>query len=537
MAVSPKVIYLEIDEEVTSVIDKIRKTEFTDVILVVPKDASISQSVVNLKLIKRKAEELNKNVSLATQDKVARNLAGKVGIPSAAKIDEIPKIESVGTKESPVKFAEIEEKGPLAETSEVIFDKESVQPEPEELTVVEGEDVLDEVEMHEDVDEKLAKASKNLMPKFPWKWVLLIGALVLGGLLVAGYVYVPRTKATIYVTADKETLNINFSGKKDATLDTDRSVIPTQVLEVSEEKTATYSATGTKEVGEKATGTITVSNISGHSVTIARVVPEGSSSLVFIADASTTVTNGTIATVTVTAQNVGEDYNGFASTTFNPSSGAVTGLTILSTSSGMTGGSQRQINVVTQEDIDTATETLTQEIENSITSNFNNQANDVKIIDDTKEVAVTSAVANPNVDAEATEFTLTIKMTAKAIGFSMNDVQSLVTAEVERKLGYSKTIISNGSESAEIGLDSSDLTTGEIYGTIKTIAFVSTKINEDAVRVELIGLSDSAAQEYLTGLDGVESARIEYWPSFFKNFPRLKTHIYLSVDVAESSKD
>lgn len=528
MAVTPKTIYLEMDEEVTSVIDKIRKTEFADVILVVPKDASISQSVVNLKLIKRKAEELNKNVSLVTQDKVARTLAGKVGLASATTAAQVPKVVSAE--------ADIESAGPLEETNEVIFDKEVVPHEPEELTVVEGEDVQEEVEMHEDVDEKSSEASPSLAPKFPWKWVALVGSIVLGVLLVAGYVYLPRAKATIYVAAEKKPLSLNFTGEKDVKLDTEKVIIPTQVVEVTKEQSKKYPATGKKDAGTKASGELSISNLTGSDVTLATFSPKDRPDLVYIANIPVTAKgDGTPVKATVTAQNAGDSYNGFAGKQFF----AVKYNDPLLTAAclgGMSGGTTKEVTVVSQGDVNSAKDALAKEVGDAVTAEFTSKSSELKIIDDTKKSEIVSSSASPDVNSEATEFSMTVKVTAKAIGFSMNDISTIISAEVTRQLGYTKSIIDDGSKTAEIGVESSDLATGKITGTIRTNAYVSSKLDENAIKIELAGQNDAKATNYLAGLDGVSSSKIEYWPAFIKSIPRIKSHIFLTVTVDDSSR-
>lgn len=528
MAVSPKTIYLEIDEEVTSVIDKIRKTEFTDVVLVVPKDASISQSVVNLKLIKRKAEELNKNVSLVTQDKVARNLASKVGIATAGKASEVPRVaiaEEEGTA------------GPLAETSEVIFDEHPILKEPEELTVTEGEDVKDEVETHEDAHEKVAKKDKSLAPKFPWKWVGLVGAIVLGILLVAGYVYLPRAKATILVVAEKKPLTLNFSGEKDAKLDTDKVIIPTQIVEVTKEQSKKYPTTGKKDVGTKASGQLTILNGSSTATPpLATFSPNNRPDIVFVADAPITVGVGESKTVQVTSTLPGDVYNGFANGFFYAVKDNDPSI-IVRCYAGMAGGTTKQVSVVSQGDVNSAKDALAKEVGDAVTAEFNSKSSELKVVDETKKSEIVSSSASPDVNAEATEFTMTVKVTTKALGFNMNDISSVITAEVTRQLGSVKQIIDDGSKTAEITVDSSDIATGKLSGTIKTNAFVNTKIDENAIKIELSGLNNAKATNYLAGLDGVSGSKLEYWPTFIRSFPRLRNHISLTIQVADSARN
>ena len=54
-----KILYIEIDDEVTSIYDKLVKLKYKNIYLVVPQRAVIFQSAINLKILKRKAEDLN----------------------------------------------------------------------------------------------------------------------------------------------------------------------------------------------------------------------------------------------------------------------------------------------------------------------------------------------------------------------------------------------------------------------------------------------------------------------------------------------
>ena len=85
--VKKHVIYVEIDDEITTVYDRVKKTPGRkQIVLVVPKRAVILQSVVNLRILKKKIEEDGKVISIITNDKSGRLLAMKAGIPVLEKL-------------------------------------------------------------------------------------------------------------------------------------------------------------------------------------------------------------------------------------------------------------------------------------------------------------------------------------------------------------------------------------------------------------------------------------------------------------------
>jgi hypothetical protein len=80
-----KTLYIDIDEEITSIIDRMRKSEAREVIIVAPKNAMLLQSIVNLKLLKKEADRRKKQLLIITQDKIGKKLIEKAGILAQAK--------------------------------------------------------------------------------------------------------------------------------------------------------------------------------------------------------------------------------------------------------------------------------------------------------------------------------------------------------------------------------------------------------------------------------------------------------------------
>ncbi|MBU0706491.1 hypothetical protein KJ657_00350 [Patescibacteria group bacterium] len=76
-----KVVYIEIDEEVTAIYDRVKRAKQKDIFLVVPRKAILFQSVVNLRILKSKLEKDNKKLHLVTTDRIGIHLAQQADIP------------------------------------------------------------------------------------------------------------------------------------------------------------------------------------------------------------------------------------------------------------------------------------------------------------------------------------------------------------------------------------------------------------------------------------------------------------------------
>ncbi len=84
---SHKTLYIDVDEEITSIIDRVRKSAANDIIVVAPKQAMLLQSLVNLKLLKKETDRRKKKLMIVTQDKVGKKLIEKAGILVQGKMD------------------------------------------------------------------------------------------------------------------------------------------------------------------------------------------------------------------------------------------------------------------------------------------------------------------------------------------------------------------------------------------------------------------------------------------------------------------
>lgn len=85
-------IYIDIDDEITAIIDKLRVSDSKVVALVLPKRASVFQSIVNMRLLKRAADDAKKHMVLITSEAGLLPLAGLAGVHVAKTLTSKPEI-------------------------------------------------------------------------------------------------------------------------------------------------------------------------------------------------------------------------------------------------------------------------------------------------------------------------------------------------------------------------------------------------------------------------------------------------------------
>src|SRR6185437_3032447 len=101
MSADKDTIYVDVDDEITTIIDKVRGSSGKIVALVLPKRASVFQSVVNMKLLKRAADIAKKHLVLITTGANLMPLAGSVGLHVASTPQSKPEIPPAALPSTP----------------------------------------------------------------------------------------------------------------------------------------------------------------------------------------------------------------------------------------------------------------------------------------------------------------------------------------------------------------------------------------------------------------------------------------------------
>lgn len=84
----PQTFYIESDEEIISVIGRLRRSSGAENYFIFPKRSLVLQSIINLKLFQREAEKLGKKVIIVTQDETGIVLAEKAGLATERYTDD-----------------------------------------------------------------------------------------------------------------------------------------------------------------------------------------------------------------------------------------------------------------------------------------------------------------------------------------------------------------------------------------------------------------------------------------------------------------
>lgn len=551
-------VYIDIDDEITAVIEKVRASQHKIVALVLPKRATVFQSIVNLKLLKRAGKDSDKRVVLITSEAVVLPVAGAVGLHVAKTLQSKPVIPAAPKKEAD-DFAIEDQEEPSSESEDGEIDSSKsigelagvgagVAVAPKEETIDLDDEPDDEsAGSSKKSKKKKKKQNKKLavpnFEKFRTKLFLGIGAFILLILLwLFGSIILPSAKITI--KTDTTTVNTNISPtlKTDAKdLDEAGAVVPAKLETVSKTDSEKVTTTGQKDVGNKATGTITAVNCTDSTVTVPAGTTFTNSGLSFTSNVNVSVpgsnffSNGGCkgdgkASVAVTAMGGGEKYNLSDGRSYTTNFAN----TLTGTGSAMSGGTTKNITVVSQGDIDNAKAKLNDRSKGAASDDLKKalQKGNLYPVVETLNGAAPAITPAPKVGDEASEVTVTQVVTYTMLGAKEDDLKKLIENDAKKQIDTSKQAISDtGLSQASIRV-ADRKSDNEQKLSLQTTVTAGAQIDQTALKKEVAGKKKGDIQQLLQGRPGVRDVNIDYSPFWVTKTPSRTSRIRIVLEEA-----
>ncbi len=311
-----RIIYLEVDDEITSAAARIRASDASRIAVVLPYGSRVATSRINFRLLARDALTHDKRLSIVTGDPATRALAASAGLPVFASVAEYESAMAGADEEGPrpattapvvaaASATAVNDADEPAEPEHVVEPEKPAAvprpPEPESdgtlglivpaatvgaatLAGPPGDTIRAPVHVDADVPRYPRPAQPptvadggprgpfaGLTDRFagsggvrtPW---LIGGAILALALLVGGVgVYLLLPSATIAVTPKTERIGpIPMTIVADTTAtqpDPVRGVVPAEEISIPVAVNNTFSATGVRVELTKATGTVRFENL------------------------------------------------------------------------------------------------------------------------------------------------------------------------------------------------------------------------------------------------------------------------------------
>ncbi|MGB4762846.1 MAG: hypothetical protein WBP12_05840 [Candidatus Saccharimonas sp.] len=522
------VIYIDVEDDITAIIGKVKASSARIVALVPPKRLGAIQSAVNLKLVHRAAEQADKRLVIISNNPALVALAASAAIPVAKNLQSKPEVAEVSALE--------------VDEGDDVIDGSEVQSKP--TTPVSS---IESTEAEPSTASTATRKSGAKIPNFDTFRKKLFfgigGGILLIGFLVWALVFAPH--ATIIVTArtstsaltTKVSVGDNLSTSlKDGTL---KSVTKTLKKEVS----VPVTATGAKNVGEKAKGTIkfTTNNPSGVSIPAGTTLTVAG--MAFSLESAVNVPGATLsfgcggicpgtANGVIVAPEGGQKYNGASGSATGAPSG-VSAATVGSTS----GGTDKTATVVQQSDVDAAmTDLVSSDVSNAAQDDLKDEFGGTYVVltetfkKDTGEVK-----PNPAVDAEASDgkATLSGEVTFTLVAVSRSELSKLLDEYFAQQIDgkTDQKVYDNGVKSASFtGVSASDK---GYSANIAANGKIGPKIDEEAIKNFAKGKRYGEIQSYIQDINGVDSVDVKFSPFWVQSAPNDTKRIEVEFKVNE----
>jgi len=552
------VIYIDIEDDITAIIGKVKSAGTKIVALVPPKRAGVLQSAVNLKLLLRAAGQVDKRIVLITNDHSLTALAAGLKMPVAKNLQsrpEVPDLEEPQIDDEEVINGAELPVGDMAAamgTAAVASASKDELETDEEITDALGKHInLSDAPKATDLkNEPAAKSGESAIKKISGKlkipdfttfrnklFLFGGGGLLLVLFLVWALVFAPHVSVTI--SAQTTGVNVDRTltlDPKAAASDPAKLALKPNVQQLKKSVVTTFAATGTKDIGGKATGTITVYNCdSGSSFSIAAGITfSASDGHKFTSNAAVNVGGLTgsaslcrnsgshpgagTGTVAVTAVAQGDEYN------VNAGSFDINGIDgdiYARSSDPMAGGSHQQATVVSQDDIDKAKQSLEQPNDVASKNELKKQfVGDFIIIDESFIAEPGQPVVEPALDQPAQQVKMTVETTYTLVGVARDDVKAVLTNVVNDALNgqTNQQMYSLGDKSIAFQtFQKSD--TGVYTARMTTSAYIGPKIDTKALAKQISGKRFGEIQALVMAIPGVSKVEVNMSPFWVTTAP------------------
>ncbi|HUZ92553.1 MAG TPA: hypothetical protein VNG29_00960 [Candidatus Paceibacterota bacterium] len=569
-----KKIFVDKNEGVAEVVEKIIAAEDADVTLAIPKGSPLAASLANFNLIRREAQAAQKNVSVESVDDVILAFAKESGLGSshpffdgAQKSSSLSDIVPAGrSSRAPASepHEPEDEEPPMAAHKrrrkiKVAPQEEAYAPavaeEPEAAAESEAEKAVESREtFFFERSDRYASPAEEEAPSRNWKPAYIIGGIIIGIALVAWGVTAVFGHATVTIDFQKKAWTYNHAITANTTVsayDAANGIVPAVFLTIPKNLTKLFPATGSKNVSEKAQGTITIYNAYSSSpqtlvATTRFAAPDGKifriTAAVVVPGAQ--ITNGTIVPAsidaTVTADQAGPDYN----------EGPVAKLTIPGfqgspkyaafygeLKNGTQGGFSGNKAVPTADDISKAKDSMTSILSAALQSGLlASYPENVIVPDGASSVSITKLSVSTDTDASG-NFSVFGEATMSALGICKADpcgtasgtaksVTSLLTAlAAQDDPGDAFTDLS-----LTYGSTTPDFKNGILSFTLQAQGTLEAAFSADDFKTKLLGQSVNTARSLISALPGLADARISVWPVWLGSIPTNSSKIKIIVN-------
>ncbi len=367
--------------------------------------------------------------------------------------------------------------------------------------------------------------------------ILIVILLIVGFFL---FIFDSHATVTLSVKPDISEKNQSVTFSTSSSTDIKNNVIAADFVSVSEDGTDSTSATGTKDVGDKAKGAVTIFSQLSDSKTLAKgTVIKSPNGLSFTLDNAVTISSvgshsadqpvtPSTANVNVTASDIGKSSNLPSGTKFTISGFATTDL-VAKNDNPFSGGTSKTITVISKDDIAKLLTDLPKKLEEKAKNDIAGKlSSDKALLPNFVSENVDKKDFDKNAGDEGSQVTLTGTVSFEGVSYNKNDIVALAL-----NLFNAKDITIN-KDNLNVNVKDMKAKDKEVVANLNIQALLLPKVDDGSLTGRIAGQSESKAQSVLSELPHVSGVTISVSPSLPflpKNLPRNSKNIKIVIKL------
>lgn len=556
MTVAQKdIIYIDVDDDITAIIGKVKATEHKIVALVPPKRTGILQSAVNMRLVQRAAEHSSKRLVLITNNQALSSLAAAASIAVAKNLQskpEIPEIPALDVDDGDdIIDGALLPVGEHAKTAKANKKDDPVNKTVEEIAASDAAIGAAAIRAGadnsaDDIVPKQKSKNRVKVPNFNTTRKRLVLLVIAGVLLLSFLIWAIFFAGSAKIVISARTTASGVSSKvnigDDLATDAAKSTLKSVTNETKKDISIPINPTGKRDLGSKASGTVTLSHCDGFDDI---VIPAGTAvsanGLNFMTANKVTVEPSDVrrgscrhnveTNVTVNAQENGDKYN------LGSQSYDVAGQSSMrARGSQMSGGTSKIVTVATEADIQAATAKADEQLsEEKIKGDLKNQFKNMLIIEQSfkpdKNEVKSSVAANTEIGDTKPVVAGTAKYSLTAV--SRSEVNKLLDGILQKDIDKNnQRVYDNGSKKAS--LVNVNTAGGIITATISANGKIGPKIDQNKIKQSSKGKEFGDIQAQIEAIDGIDNVEVKFSPFWVNRVPDNDKRITVEFRVDES---
>ena len=541
------VAYLDVEDEITTAVTRIRASEEPHLALVLPPGSRIGTSRINFRLLAREARESQRSIAIVTVEPGVRAIAASAGLAAYASVGEYEAAGAVDARAEPGRPSVVTPPAPESESRAPVEPEPAplVEPQPAPPTATPRPEPAFDLPLAGGLRRETAPAPGRRRGFVVALVALLAVALVLaaiGALLVlpsATITVVPRIEdvgpIALTVVADPQATEPDPAA----------GVVPAQTVEFPLRVSRAFDVTGVKVSETKATGTVVFTNLDtgGRNTIPAGSIVATDSNVRFATLAAVTLPRAKIiggtrivpgrATVRVEAVAAGESGNVAANAIDNVPSGEDPIVLQVSNPDATTGGTRTETKQVSQDDLDQALAALSTDLDSQLAAALAEPATapaGTTLVPDTAAMGGSTAepAAKSLLGQEVETFELTLSATATVLAIDESGLEPLAREALTAELPTGREVLP---DTVQVTIGEPRVEEGRVTIAVSVTARAWQPLDAAALLARVRGLS--VAEAY-AALESYGEVTIETSPFYVGTIPTLDDRTTLTISSPAS---